>query len=42
MFELQDTELTPDPDIFCSVMSRDMGEPLLATAVSAEFWFLLE
>ena len=42
MFELQGTELTPDPDIFCSVMSRDMGEPLLATAVSTEFWFLLE
>ncbi len=42
MFEPQDTELTPDPDIFCSVLSRDMGEPLFATALNVEYWFLLE
>jgi hypothetical protein len=31
-----------DPDVFCSILSREYGEPLTGTAAERTFWLLLE
>lgn len=42
MVEGQQNAAPQSEDVFCSVVSRELGEPLFGTAVHNEVWFLLE
>lgn len=42
MVEREQNAMPQGEDVFCSVVSRELGEPLFGTAVHNDVWFLLE